>query len=50
MNSVETAIDALLEKNLEAMRESINRALAEKAAEALEERKTQLATTYFEKK
>lgn len=50
MDSIQIAIDNILEKNLESMRENISNALSQKAAEALDERKVQLASTYFEPK
>lgn len=50
MDSVQVAIDNMLEKNLESMRENIANALSQKAAEALEERKTQIASSYFEQR
>lgn len=46
--NVREVIDSMLEGNLEAMRENISQALAEKAASNLEERKIQLAANYFE--
>ena len=50
MNPVETAIDNILEKNLQSMKENISMALSQKAAEALEEKKVEMAATYFEQR
>lgn len=50
MNSVEAAINDILEKNLNSMRENLSLALSQKAAETLEERKEQLASSYFEQR
>lgn len=48
MKSIEQAFDALLERNLDSMRENIALSLSQKAAEALEEKKVQIASTYFD--
>lgn len=50
MDAIEAAIDNILEKNLESMRENLNAALSQKAAESLEERKKSIASGYFEEK
>lgn len=50
MDYIESALNDILEKNLESMRENLNIALSQKAAEALEERKKALGTSYFEEK
>lgn len=50
MDPVESIIDNMLERNLSAMKENLNLALSQKAAEALEERKNSIATTYFEQR
>lgn len=50
MNPIENAFDALLNKNLESMRENISLALSQKAAASLEERKTEIASTFFDQK
>lgn len=48
MDHVESALNDILEKNLESMRENLSTALSQKAAEALEERKKAIAADYFE--
>lgn len=48
MDHIESALDSILEKNLEAMRENLNTALSQKAAEALEEKKKAISADYFE--
>lgn len=48
MDAIESALNDMLEKNLESMRENLNVALSQKAAEALEERKKSIAADYFE--
>lgn len=50
MNPIELALDNILEKNLEAMRENLSNALSHKAAETLEEKKKSIAADYFEQK
>lgn len=50
MDPIQLALDNILEKNLEAMRENFSTALSQKAAETLEERKKAVAAEYFEKK
>lgn len=50
MNPIELALDNILEKNLESMRENLSTALSQKAAETLEERKKAVAVEFFEKK
>lgn len=50
MDTIQSALDDILEKNLESMRENLNTALSQKAAEALEERKKAIAADYFEAK
>lgn len=49
MEPIQAAIEALQEKNLEAMRQNLNDALARKAAEALQEKKLEIASSYFGK-
>lgn len=50
MENVETIIDSMLERNLNAMKENINAALSQKAADALEEKKNSIAASYFEQR
>ena len=49
MEPISTGIKALQEKNLEEMRSNFNEALARKAAEALQEKKLEIASSYFGK-
>lgn len=46
---VENIVTDILEKNLDSMRENINAALAEKAAQRLEELKVEVASNIFNK-
>lgn len=48
--TVSKAIHYMLENNLDKMREEISTSLTEKAVEKLEERKIEIAQTYFGKK
>lgn len=43
--SIENAIDNILENNLQKMKENFNNALYQKAAEKLEEKKIEIATS-----
>jgi hypothetical protein len=45
--SVKQAVDNILNKNLDEMRQNLNDALAAKAVAALEERKIEIAKNYF---
>jgi hypothetical protein len=46
-NKIYQGITDVLEKNLEQMKENFSAALAQKAAEALEEKKVAIASSYF---
>lgn len=47
---IQEALKNIMENNLDSMRENIQAALSEKAAEKLEEMKQNIATSYFERK
>lgn len=47
MNPITEAIKAIREGNLDEMRNQFNKALAQKAVEKLEEKKLEIASTYF---
>ena len=50
MDNIKEAITCILEGNLELMREHINTELSIRAAEKLEEKKIEIADTYFGQK
>lgn len=47
--TIRKAIDDILESNLDSMRQNFSAALTTKAVEKLEERKTEIAQSYFAK-
>jgi hypothetical protein len=49
MDPIQNGIECIQEKNLEQMRENFNKALALKAADALEEKKLEIASAFFAK-
>lgn len=49
MDPIQEGIQSIQEKNLEGMRNSFNDALSRKAAEALQEKKLEIASSYFGK-
>lgn len=48
--SIEKAIENIFENNLQSMKENFNAALYQKAAEKLEEKKIEIATTLLDRK
>lgn len=47
--SVQAAIENIVQKNIEEMRNNINIALTEKAVSKLDEKKQEIASKYFKK-
>lgn len=47
MDHIKTALNSILKKDLNVMKENISAALSVKAAEKLEEKKTDIAHNYF---
>lgn len=47
---IKEAINNILDKKLDVMKENLNSALSEKAMQKLEEKKIEIAQTYFGKK
>ena len=47
MSSIKSALNSILENNLDSMRQNFSAAITEKAVQKLEERKIEIAKNYF---